>query len=129
MVSPTHILLIDDDPLFSRLIGGKLAAAGFEMLYAQEGNEGREIARRMQPDLILLDLRLPKEDGFANFRRLRTEPQTRNIPVVVLTNQDLSGEAEKAVKELGVADYIHKSIDPNLFIERIKKIITSSEKK
>lgn len=116
-----HILVIDDDEVFRRLIGAKLAAAGFEVLYASRGHEGREIARRMHPDMILLDIRMPEEDGLSMARRLKTERQTQDIPVVLLTNEDLSLEAEKNVKELGVADYIHKSIDPDEFIERIKK--------
>ena len=124
----THILIIDDDDLIRRLFGGKLASAGFEMLYAQDGDEGREVARRLQPDLILLDIRMPGTDGYVVARRLKEEPKTSNIPVIFLTNEDFSVEAEKAVKELWVVDYIHKSIDLKEFVERIKKILASIKK-
>ncbi len=124
-----HVLIVDDDPVFLRLIGGKLMHAGFEVLYSHDGNEAREVARRMQPDLILLDVRMSGEDGYKILVRLRSEPQTKNIPVVFLTNEDLSLEAEKRVRELGVADYIHKSVDPDEFLERIRKVTSASQNK
>jgi len=129
MASKKHILIIDDDALIRRLLGGKLASAGFEILYAQDGDEGREVARRLQPDLILLDIRMPGTDGYAVAQRLNEEPRTSNIPVVFLTNEDFSIEAEKAVKELWVVDYIHKSIDLKKFVKHIKKILASSKRK
>lgn len=124
-----HILIIDDDPLIRRLFGAKLASAGFEVLYASDGHTGREMARRFLPDLILLDIRMPKADGFEIAGRLKQEPRTNDIPIVFLTHQDFSIEAEKAVKERFVVDYIHKGIDLNEFIKRIKKIIKPSKVK
>jgi len=110
-------------------LGGVLANAGFEILYAQDGNEGREIARRMQPDLILLDIRMPGSDGYVIARRLKEEPKTKDIPVIFLTNEDISAEAEKAMKELWISDYIHKSMDLDKFVKRIKKVLSDSKKK
>lgn len=118
-----HILIIDDDDMLRRLFGGVLTTAGFEVIYAANGDEGRETARRLQPDLILLDIRMPGSDGYTIARRLREEKETANIPVVFLTNEDLSLEAEKAAKEVFVKDYIHKSIDLNEFVAKIKKIL------
>lgn len=122
-----HILIIDDDPLIQRLFGAKLSGAGFEVLYSQKGNAGREMARRFLPDLILLDIRLPDTDGMTIARRLKEEPRTANLPVIFLTNEDFSIEAEKAVKETWIVDYIHKSIDLDEFIQRIKKIFRSQK--
>lgn len=115
-----HILLIDDDPDISRLFGGKLASEGFEIMYASEGNEGRELARRFQPDLILLDMRLPGDDGMSVAERLKSERQTAHIPIIFVTNEDLTIEAKKAVKELWAVDYIHKSTNLDEFVKRIK---------
>ena len=128
MANKIHILIIDDDAMLRRLFGGKLASAGFEPLYAQNGDEGREIARRLQPNLILLDIRMPGNDGYVIARRLKEEPKTKHIPIIFLTNEDLSAEAEKAVKELWVVDYIHKSIDLNMLVARIKKVLNLSKK-
>ena len=124
-----HILMIDDDPDISRLFGGKLAGAGFEIMYASEGNEGRELARRFQPDLILLDIRLPGSDGMAVAERLKGERQTANIPIVFLSNEDLTGEAQKATKELWAIDYIHKSIDLNEFVKRVTDDLNKTKSK
>lgn len=127
--SKKHILIIDDDSAMRRLFGGKLASAGFEVLYAADGNEGREIARRMQPDIILLDIRMPDPDGYTVARRLKGEPKTSHIPIIFLTNEDFTPEAEKAVKELWVADYIHKSVDLNELVSRVKGAIKSHKTK
>ncbi|MBI4812691.1 response regulator [Candidatus Falkowbacteria bacterium] len=127
--SPKHILIIDDDPLIQRLFGAKLSANGFEVLYAANGDVGREMARRFLPDLILLDFRLPGTDGFVVAKRLKEEPRTANVPIVFFTNEDFSLEAEKAIKELWAVDYIHKSIDLDEFIERVKRVISSFRKK
>ncbi len=121
-----HILIIDDDPAMRRLFGGKLAEIGFEVLYGRDGDEGREIARRFQPDLILLDMRMPKTDGLEIARRLHGERQTAGIPIVFLTNEDLSMEAEKYFKELLVRGYIHKSIDLDEFAKRVQEFLEAS---
>ena len=125
MTSRKHILIIDDDPFIRRLFGAKLASAGFEMLYASEGHVGREMARRFMPDLVILDINMPETDGYEIARLLRNETKTKNIPVVFLTSEDFSAEAEKAVKEVYVVDYIHKGIDLDEFIKRIKKAISA----
>ena len=128
MSSSKHILIIDDDKLTRRLFGGKLAIEGFDILYAEDGNEGREIARRLQPDLILLDIRMPDEDGCTVAKRLEEERRTKNIPIIFLTNEDISKEAEKALKEVWAKDYIHKSTDLNEMVERVRKVIQVSKK-
>ena len=122
-----HILMIDDDPDISRLFGGKLAASGFEIMYASNGIEGRELARRFQPDLILLDIRLPGTDGTEVAERLKGERQTVHIPIIFLSNEDLTGEAQKAAKELWAIDYIHKSIDLNEFVRRVTDDLNKSK--
>lgn len=122
-----HILIIDDDPATRRLFGAKLASAGYEVLYADNGDAGREMARRFMPDLVLLDLRMPGTDGYKVAQRLKGETRTKNIPIVFLTNEDLTPEAEKAMKELWVVDYIHKSNDLGEFIKRVKKILNAKK--
>jgi len=83
------------------------------------------MATRLQPDLILLDLNMPIMDGWEVATRLKTEPGStaKNIPIAFLTNEDLSVEAQKAAKELGVADYIQKGASNEEFIERVKNLL------
>lgn len=124
-----HILIIDDDEDIRRLFAGKLAKAGFEIMHSDNGNEGREMARRFQPDLILLDIRMPDTDGYKTAERLHDEPLTAKLPVVFLTNEDITQEAEKSLKETMIAGYIHKSTDLDKFVELVKKIISENKKK
>ncbi|TSC78936.1 MAG: two-component response regulator [Parcubacteria group bacterium Gr01-1014_29] len=119
-----HILLIDDDPAIQRLFGAKFASAGFEVMYAHDGDSGREMARRFMPAVILLDIRMPVTDGYTIARRLKTEPKTKDIPIIFLTNEDFTPEAEKAAKEVWVSDYVHKSMDLDEIVKRVKKVIT-----
>lgn len=121
--SQTHILLIDDDEALRRLFGGYLEKAGYQIIYSDNGEDGREIARRLQPDLILLDLTLPKMDGYEVSSRLKKEEMTKHIPLIILSNADISKEAEKFFKEKGVADYIHKSIESKDLLERVTKVL------
>lgn len=121
-----HVLIADDDPATRMLFGSLVARAGFEVLYAKDGNEAREIARRFTPDLILLDLNMPIMDGWEVATRLKTEPNSVNkdTPIAFLTNEDLSIEAQKIAKELGIIDYIQKGVSNEEFIERVKKILS-----
>lgn len=118
-----HILMIDDDEAIQRLFGAKFASAGFEVMYAHDGHTGREMARRFQPDIILLDIRMPGADGFTIARLLKKEPQTKNIPIIFLTNEDFTKEAEKAAKEVWVSDYIHKSTDLNEIVTMVQNVL------
>lgn len=123
MKSPGHILIIDDDPLLRRLFGGKLGAEGFDVIYARDGQEGREVARRLQPDLILLDIRMPGMDGYQTAAHLKSEKETSHIRVVFLTNEDFSVEAEKMSKEFMIDGYIHKSVDLDEFVKKVKTFL------
>lgn len=121
-----HILLIDDDEALRRLFGGYLEKAGFQIIYANDGDDGREIARRLQPDIILLDLSIPGTDGYKLSSQLKREDPTKNIPIIILSNADISKEAEKFLKEAGVADYVHKSVQAEELINRVVKVLESS---
>ncbi|TSD01572.1 MAG: response regulator receiver protein [Parcubacteria group bacterium Greene0714_4] len=123
-----HILLIDDDEDFRRLFGAKLAEHAYEVLYATNAENGREMARNYKPDLILLDVRMPGTDGFTIARAMRQEDATKNIPIVFLTNEDFSLEAKQWVKELYVKDVIHKSIDLNEFVEHVSAVVRAMGK-
>ena len=125
-----HILLIDDDEVMRRLFGGLLGKVGYEVIYAKNGEEGRETARRLHPDLILMDMNMPGEGCLKTADRLKNEPGSpaADIPIVFLTNEDLSIEAINWMKEFGVTDYIHKSASNEDFIERVKKVLDTLKK-
>lgn len=123
MPNKIHILYADDDEIIRRVIGGELARHGFEVLYASDGNEAREMARRLKPELVLLDYRIPIFDGLKVTNYLKHEPPTKDIPVIMFTNEDVSIEAQKLWKEMGVDSYIHKSADFSELYELIGKIL------
>lgn len=123
MVNKIHILYADDDETIRRIIGGELARHGFEVIYASDGNEAREMARRLRPELILLDYRIPIFDGLKVTTYIKQEEQTKGIPVIMFTNEDVSIEAQKIWKEMGVDAYIHKSADFQELYDLIAKVL------
>jgi len=129
-IKTKHILLIDDDETMRRLFGSLLGNAGYEVLYAKDGDEGREIARRLHPDLILLDISMPGPDGYKTADSIKNEANSpaADIPIVFLTNADLPIEMLKWMKEFGVTDYIHKGVSNEEFVERVKKILAATQK-
>jgi DNA-binding response OmpR family regulator len=118
-----HVLIIDDDEVMRRLYGSLIAKIGYEVIYSPDAIQGRELARRFQPDLILMDMNMPVENGMVASKRLKEEKETAHIPIILLTNADLSIEAEKWMKEISIDDYVQKGISNEEFIERIKNIV------
>lgn len=123
MPEKIHILYADDDDIMRRIVGGELAKCGFEIMYASDGNEAREMARRLQPQLMLVDYRLPIFDGLKVTTYIKREPQTKGIPVIILSNEDVSIEAQKLWKEMGVDAYMHKSADFQELYDLIGKVL------
>jgi DNA-binding response OmpR family regulator len=117
-----RILLVDDEPDIQTIVGARLAALGFEVLIAQDGQEGLDLARRESPDAILLDLMLPKLDGFKVCRMLKFDKALENIPVIIFSAK--GSDADKKLAEQAGADaYMVKPFDLNLFTQTIQKLI------
>ena len=123
MPKPIHILIVDNDTDMLRLFGSQLARAGFEVLPAHDGNECIEMAAKFQPDLILLDIYMPVMDGYKILEHLKREENTKRIPVIFLTNEDFSIEAQKAWKEMGTEGYIPKSEFPGTILAKISAVL------
>jgi CheY-like chemotaxis protein len=123
-----HILMVDDDPMLRRLFGGRLVSLGYDVIYASDGNEGRETARRLKPDLVLMDQRMPVMDGMEASSRMKMEAETKDIPIILFTNEDFSLEAEKTTKELGVDAYVHKSSDFSILVKAIEDLLKKANK-
>lgn len=115
------VLMVEDDLLLSELLAGKLSEK-FQLLQAQSGEAALDILRTTIPDLIFLDIRLPGIDGFEVLRRIKEDPKTAGIRVVILSN---FGEEEdiKKGKELGADEYVVKvSLLPNEIVALADKI-------
>lgn len=96
-----HILLIEDDPMLTELYQTKLEMDGFQTTVATDGETGLKQAKKLKPDLILLDIMLPKLNGFAVLKELKANRGTAAIPVIVLTN--LGGEKADNDKKLSLS--------------------------
>jgi CheY-like chemotaxis protein len=102
------ILLAEDDRFLRRACETKLKQAGFEVRVAVDGEEALTLAREQSPDLLLLDLLMPRRDGLSVLAALRADPTTKGIPVVIMSNSSKDLERQKAAS-LGVVDYWIKS--------------------
>ena len=108
MDEDVKVLLIEDDEAASEMYRLRLAADGYTVVIAHDGEEGLKLAERERPDLIYLDLRLPKLDGFQVLERLRSGPSTSVIPVVILTNYGEPELRERGLK-LGALEFLVKA--------------------
>jgi CheY-like chemotaxis protein len=120
-MTPT-ILVIEDNPLNLELVREVLVAAGMRVIEARNGPAGLDAASRHDPDLILLDIRLPGLDGYAVLERLKANPATAVIPVVALTAQAMTGDREQALAA-GFTDYIAKPVDTRTLADHIRGIL------
>jgi two-component system cell cycle response regulator DivK len=119
------VLYIEDEPALAELVRRKLHRKGYEVVLADDGSRGLELAGDGRPDLILLDINLGKfsPDGFEVNRRLKDDPATRPIPVIALTaHADWTEHRDKAARE-GFVDHIIKPIDFDLLLRRIAVIL------
>lgn len=103
-----NILFIEDEPALQKTVGDILEIEGYKISSALDGEAGLKLAKEEKPDLILLDLILPKMHGFEVLKSLKEFDATKEIPVIVLTNLEGMGEIEK-VMELGATSYLVKA--------------------
>lgn len=102
------VLIIEDEATLQKALQEVLTAEGYEILSALDGLRGLEIARQENPDLILLDIILPKMDGFEVLKELKSEEKTESIPVMILTNLSDISDVQKAL-DLGATTYLVKA--------------------
>ena len=108
MTTPRRILLAEDDRFLRRACETALRRRGFTVLLAVDGEEALTLARGERPDLVLLDLLMPKLSGFEVLRALRGDPTTRDVPVLILSNSSLAVDMLEA-QALGVIAYLVKA--------------------
>jgi two-component system phosphate regulon response regulator PhoB len=114
------VLVVEDDPDIQLLLEQTLRSAGYEAACASSGREALEIALTTGPDLILLDLMLPDIDGFEVCKKLRRDPLTEHIPVLMLTARGTEMDRVLGL-ELGADDYINKPFSPRELLLRIRR--------
>lgn len=121
-MSKGTVLVIDDEKDMIELLRYNLEQEGFDVIGASKGEEGLRVAAEHRPDLVVLDLMMPGMDGLEVCRRLRQDPRTARLPVVMLTAK--ASEADRVVGlELGADDYVTKPFSPREVVARVKAIL------
>jgi len=125
----TKILLIEDDKMLADMYITKFSKEGLEVVRAEDGAKGLELAKKEKPDLILLDIIMPKLDGFAVLRELKKDNQMGGTHVLLLTNLGQSEDVEKG-RELGADDYFIKANHtPAEIVEKVKYLLAKKAQK
>src|SRR5215208_8076986 len=113
-----RVLLIDDEQFYYKLIRNTLKAADYELEYAKSSSEGLARIPSFEPEMLIIDLKLPEIDGFEILARLRRDPKFSYVPVIVITSKDELSEKLKAF-ELGADDYLVKPFQPEELVARM----------
>lgn len=117
------ILFIEDEAAVQKTLGQSLRNKGYEVQAALDGELGLRLAKKEKPDLILLDLILPKIHGLDVLEKLRKDKETKDIPVIILTNLENVGEVERAI-ELGATTYLVKAnYSLEEVVDKVKKAL------
>lgn len=121
------ILVIEDEKILTQMYRDKFSKEGFKVILAFDGEEGLKLAKKEKPDLILLDILLPKDNGIAFLKKLRKEKNLNSVLVVAFSNYD-DPETKKEAFQLGVKDYLIKTdYTPSEIVEKIKKYLDNEK--
>ena len=124
MANP-KILFVDDDNFLRKVYEAELKEKNFDVVLAQDGEEGLEKAQLEDPDLVILDMIMPKKSGFEVLTELQRNPKTRNIPVIILSNLGQEDDKKKGV-DLGAVDYLIKdNITLGILVDKINQYLNS----
>lgn len=122
MAKKVTVLVIDDNPDLLDIVDGILSECGIVVAKALSGESGLSVARSLQPGLILLDLNMPRMDGWEVLKLLKAAPETRHIPVAIFSVRTDMKDKMFGIQR-GAIDYISKPFEYNDFAQRVKRII------
>jgi two-component system, cell cycle response regulator DivK len=117
-----RILIVEDTEDNRQILRDLLTAAGYELLEATDGEEGILMAAQHRPDLILMDIQLPRIDGYEATRRIKSDSALKHIPIVAVTSYALSGDEEKT-QAAGCDGYIAKPFSPRQLLGKVRELI------
>jgi DNA-binding response OmpR family regulator len=122
------ILIVDDEKEMVEMEAMRLAASGYEVLTAYDGESGLEIAHREKPDIILLDIMLPKMDGYLVCAKLKRDARYGKIPIILVTAVDQNYDVDLG-KQVGADFYVMKPFEPKMLLAKIKELIRKPARK
>jgi DNA-binding response OmpR family regulator len=121
-VPDAKVLLVDDDPVILKLLQVNFEMEGYTVVCANDGVEGLEKARAERPDIVLLDIMMPRMDGLEVTRELKGSDDTKEIPIILLSAKAQASDVQ-AGKDMGADDYLTKPFDPLELLERVSELL------
>ncbi|NOV04370.1 response regulator [Paenibacillus planticolens] len=116
------ILLVEDNEMNRDMLSRRLLRKGYEVIMAEDGQQGVDLARTESPNLILMDMSLPVLDGWSAIRELKASPETKEIPIIALTAHAMASDREQAF-EAGCDDFDTKPVEWSRLLEKIMKYL------
>jgi CheY-like chemotaxis protein len=120
MASRPSVLLVEDDPDTRHMYATCLDVMGFEVREARDGLEGVRCAQAVHPDVVLMDVAMPRMDGLEATRRLKNNPETASVPIVILSAFTTLQDRERAL-EAGASEFLPKPCDPETLATRLRR--------
>jgi CheY-like chemotaxis protein len=127
MAKTKKILLVDDSREIRFLLNARLTGTGFDVLEAENGREGIEQAKEHSPDLIITDYSMPEMDGLKASRILKTDPATKNTPIIILSSFPFGKEMIEEIKSIGIDCYMIKPYEFDLLYKKIQELLSKKE--
>ena len=124
-MSPKTILYVEDNEFNRKIVRDLLARTSYRLVEATDGEAGVAMALQESPNLILMDIQLPKISGLDATRRLRADPRTAQVPIIAITSYALSGDDQRAL-DAGASAYLAKPYSPRELLELIRKLAPES---
>jgi DNA-binding response OmpR family regulator len=125
-VKGATILVVDDDPVIQKLLTVNFEMEGYRVITAGDGIEGLAQVASAPPDIILLDVMMPRMDGLEVARRLKSDPKTEGIPIVLLSAKAQSLDIQSGL-DVGADDYVTKPFDPLELLDKVAALIGGDE--
>ncbi len=124
-----HVLIVEDDVFLANIYKTKFEMEGFKVSVSDNGEAGLQDTQKKKPDIVMLDILLPKMDGFVVLEHLKSDKATKDIPVILLTNLGQKDDVEKGL-QLGAADYLIKAhFKPSETVEKIRAVLKQKAKR
>ncbi len=121
------IVIAEDEPDIRELIAFTLRFAGHEVITGNNGEEGYQLTKAEHPDLVMLDVRMPKLTGYEACKRIKAEPALANIPVIFLSAKGQESEIEQGLAA-GAEEYLLKPFAPDQLVDRVKTVLAKYQK-
>jgi len=121
-VPAAQVLVVDDDPVIQKLLQVNFEMEGYRVITASDGVEGLDRARSERPDIVILDVMMPKMNGLEVASALKGDPATSSIPIILLSAKAQEADVQ-AGRQTGAEDYVTKPFDPLELLERVARLV------